>query len=122
MASSLLGEFCETEESEEKIVEWINGDEEERPGRELAAMDTMNLRAWGLNAEKPFKFELGFEVLVKEDKSGGAVLMGFENKGRGSVMNGTGWFNQWGEAVSVWLGSEVFKWECNLTFFYLNYL
>ena len=91
MASSLLGEFCGTAESEETTEEWINGGEEETPGLELAAMDTMNLRAWGLNAEKPFKFELGFEVLVKEDKSGGAVLMGFENKGRGSVMNGTGW-------------------------------
>lgn len=48
----------------------------------------MNLKAWGLNPEIQFKFGLSFAVLLKDDGKGGGgtVLMGFENKGRGSVM------------------------------------
>lgn len=48
----------------------------------------MNLKAWGLNPEILFKFGLSFAVLLKDDGKGGGgtVLMGFENKGRGSVM------------------------------------
>lgn len=51
-------------------------------------METMNLKAWGLNPEILLKFGLSFAVLLKDDGKGGGgtVLMGFESKGRGSVM------------------------------------